>query len=80
MLYEVITPLHWAVSQGETPISYGDDAAPGEWAAIPGVPDEEKRLALIRKLLDHGADLDARVSRPECPIFSSTAGSNTRTP
>ena len=58
------TPLHWASSKGETPISYAGTEAPGEWRAIPGVPDEEKRLALITSLLIHGADIEARSTRP----------------
>ena len=58
------TPLHWAVSKGETPVSYAGTEAPGEWRAIPGVPDEEKRLALIDSLLMHGANIEARSSKP----------------
>ena len=57
------TALHWAVSKGETPVSYAGTEAPGEWRAIPGVPDEEKRFALIDSLLAHGANIEATSSR-----------------
>ncbi len=57
------TPLHWASSTGETPLTYGGIEAPGEWRAIPGVPDREAKLTLIQALIEHGADIEAKISR-----------------
>ena len=58
------TPLLWASSTGETPLTYAEIEAPGEWRAIPGIPDRAGRLALIQTLIEHGADLEAQISRP----------------
>jgi ankyrin repeat protein len=82
------TPLHWAVSTGETPISYAGQDAPGEWAAIPRVPDHDKRIALIKALIAHGANIEAKITkglmawvafeerskRGATPFFTAAAG------
>ena len=62
------TPLHWASSRGENPLSFGDVTTDvettGEWSAISGIPDREAKLNLIRALIDHGAGLETAVVRP----------------
>ena len=58
------TPLHWAVSTGESPLTYGGVKVEGEWRAMPGIPDRTKKLELIQALLDHGADIEATIKRP----------------
>ena len=62
------SPLHWATSRGESPISFGDVTseveATGEWGAISGIPERDAKLDLVRALLDHGANLEAPVVRP----------------
>ena len=59
------TPLHWAVTTFETnPITYPGIQPPGEWAAMSGIPDREGKLALIKALLAHGADVNARTTKP----------------
>ena len=71
------SPLHWACARGENPISFGDVTievdATGEWGAISGIPDREAKLALIRELIERGANLEAAVVRP--PRTGATGGS-----
>ena len=55
------TPLHWAVNRSEAVTSHDYPEAPGEWAALAGIPDRDGKLALIEALLDHGADVNARL-------------------
>jgi ankyrin repeat protein len=58
------TPLHWAASMGETTITYRGVQAPGEWGAIPGVPDKALRMELVKDLIRHGANIEARITKP----------------
>ena len=71
------SPLHWATSRGENPLSFGDVTskveATGEWGAISGIPDRDAKLDLVTALLDHGAKLEAPVQRP--PPTGATGGS-----
>lgn len=57
------TPLHWAVNRSEALTSHDYPDAPGEWAALAGIPDRRGQLALIEALLDHGADVNAQLTR-----------------
>ena len=58
------TPLHWAVTTFETnPVTYPRIEPPGEWAAMNGIPDREGKFALIKALLAHGADVNARTTK-----------------
>lgn len=57
------TPLHWAVNRSEALTSHDYPDAPGEWAALAGIPDRRQQLALIAALLDHGADVNAQLTR-----------------
>ena len=59
------TPLHWAATSFDTtPITYAGIPAPGEWEAMAGIPDRKAKLTLIRALLAHGADVNARTTKP----------------
>ena len=56
------TPLNWAVNRSEALTSHDYPDAPGEWAALAGIPDRRQQLALIEALLDHGADVNAQLT------------------
>ena len=59
------TPLHWASTTLETTlITYPGLPVPGEWEAIAGIPDRNAKTALIEALLAHGADVNARTTKP----------------
>jgi len=58
------TPLHWASSTAETPLTYGGIETSGEWRAMTGVPDRAAQLTLIRTLIEYGADIEAKIARP----------------
>ena len=56
------TPLHWAAGSWQTELSGPNGIATGrddEWRALRGIPGDKVRL--VRALLDHGADPDARL-------------------
>lgn len=53
------TPLHWACGIFEGRLSYDYQNAPGEWAALSGIPDRQQKLRLIRALLAAGANLES---------------------
>lgn len=57
------TPLHWASTRSEGVITNDYPEAPGEWAALAGIPDRTQKLALINALLEKGADVNAQVSK-----------------
>ena len=69
------TPLHWAATSFDTtPITYAGIPAPGEWEAMAGIPDRKAKLTLIRALLAHGADVNARTTKPllaQAPLIAS---------
>ncbi|HEV3062525.1 MAG TPA: ankyrin repeat domain-containing protein [Vicinamibacterales bacterium] len=71
------TPLHWASSMAETPVTYRGIEAPGEWRAIPGVPDPDLRVALVKSLIAHGANLEARITKPMMTVVAFEARSRT---
>ena len=57
------TPLHWASTRSEGVVTNDYPDAPGEWAALAGIPDRAGKIALINALLDHGADVNALVTK-----------------
>jgi uncharacterized protein len=65
------TPLHWAASMAETTITYRGIQAPGEWAAVPGIPDRALRMELVKELIRHGADIEARITKPMMTVVYS---------
>jgi ankyrin repeat protein len=58
------SPLHWAAAR------FDDALAPvvlnqtGEWKSLLGMPDRKGKLALIGALLEKGADLTAKSTKP----------------
>jgi len=71
------TPLHWATSMAETPVTYRGIEAPGEWRSIPGVPDPDLRVALVKSLIAHGANIEARITKPMMTVVAFEARSRT---
>jgi uncharacterized protein len=57
------SPLHWASTKSETVITNDYPEAPGEWAALAGIPNRAAKLDLIKALLAKGADIHARVTK-----------------
>ena len=55
------TALHWAAGTWETSMTYDYPDADGEWKALGGL--QVRKLELIKALLDHGADVNARVTK-----------------
>jgi len=61
-----LTPLHWAATTWESGTAnpvYGFDDA------MAGIPDRPAKLQLVKALLDHGANPNARMTRPQ-PAFA----------
>jgi len=57
------TPLHWAVYKSEGVITNDYPDAPGEWAALAGIPSRTGKLDLIRALIARGATVNARMTK-----------------
>jgi ankyrin repeat protein len=61
-----LTPLHWASGEWETgtanPVYGIEDSSAG-------IPDRQAKLKLVKALLEHHADPNARMTRPQ-PTFS----------
>jgi ankyrin repeat protein len=57
------SPLHWASTRSETVITNDYPDAPGEWAALAGIPNRAAKLELIKALLAKGADVNARLTK-----------------
>jgi ankyrin repeat protein len=61
-----LTPLHWASGEWETgtanPVYGIEDSSAG-------IPDRQAKLKLVKALLEHHADPNARMTRPQ-PAFS----------
>lgn len=55
------TALHWAVGTWETSMTHDYPDSEGEWKALGGL--QERKLEIITALLDHGADVNARVTK-----------------
>src|SRR5262249_19197931 len=65
------TPLHLASTKSEGVITNDYPAAPGEWAGLAGIPSREGKIELIKALLDHGASINARVTK-DLPRYGFT--------
>lgn len=60
------TPLHWASSQWE---SFTANPVYGFNDAMAGIPDRQAKLGLAKALLAHGANVNARMTKPQ-PNFA----------
>ena len=60
-----ITPLHWASTEWET---YTANRVYGLIDAMGGIPDRQAKLQLVNALLAHGANPNARMTRPRPSI------------
>jgi ankyrin repeat protein len=56
------TPLHWVAGTWETSMTHDYPNADGEWGALGGLP-EERKVEIIKALVSHGADINARVTK-----------------
>jgi ankyrin repeat protein len=56
------TPLHWASTRSETVVTNDYPEAPGEWAALAGIPDRAGKVSLIEALIANGANVNAPVT------------------
>ncbi len=57
------TPLHWASGIWESIMTHDYQVEDGEWSTLGGIGRRADKLALIRALLDHGADPNARMTK-----------------
>jgi uncharacterized protein len=60
------TPLHWASSQWE---SFTANPVYGFDDPMSGIPDRHAKLRLVKALLAHGANVNARMTKPQ-PSFA----------
>ena len=60
------TPLHWSSSQWE---SFTANPVYGFDDAMAGIPDRQAKLRLVKVLLAHGANVNARMTKPQ-PQFA----------
>jgi ankyrin repeat protein len=60
------TPLHWASSKWE---SFTANPVYGFEDAMSGIPDRQAKLRLVKALLAHGANVNARMTKPQ-PTFA----------
>jgi ankyrin repeat protein len=60
-----ITPLHWASTEWET---YTANRVYGLIDAMGGIPDRQAKLQLVNALLAHGANPNARMTKPRPSI------------
>ena len=60
------TPLHWAVSKWE---SFTANPVYGFDDPMSGIPDRQAKLKLVNALLAHGANVNARMTKPQ-PSFA----------
>lgn len=68
------TPLHWASTEWE---SYTANPVYGVIDPMGGIPDRKAKLDLVRALLAHGANVNARMTKPRPSIaggYEDTVG------
>ena len=61
-----LTPLHWASSEWE---SFTANPVYGFNDPMAGIPDRQAKLRLVKALLAHGANVNARMTKPQ-PQFA----------
>jgi len=72
-----ITPLHWASTEWET---YTANRVYGLIDAMGGIPDRQAKLQLVNALLAHGANPNARMTKPRPSIAGGYEDSVGATP
>jgi uncharacterized protein len=68
------TPLHWASTEWET---YTANRVYGVVDPMGGIPDRQAKLKLVNTLLAHGANVNARMTKPQPSIaggYEDTVG------
>jgi uncharacterized protein len=68
------TPLHWASTEWE---NYTANRVYGLIDAMSGIPDRQVKLKLVNALLAHGANVNARMTKPQPSIaggYEDTVG------
>jgi ankyrin repeat protein len=60
------TPLHWAAANWE---SFASNPIYGFEDPMSGIPDRQAKLGLVKALIAHGANVNARMTRPQ-PTFA----------
>ena len=68
------TPLHWASTEWET---YTANRVYGLIDAMGGIPDRQAKLQLVNALIAHGANVNARMTKPQPSIaggYEDTVG------
>lgn len=68
------TPLHWASTEWET---YTANRVYGVIDPMGGIPDRQAKLKLVNALLAHGANVNARMTKPQPSIaggYEDTVG------
>jgi len=71
------TPLHWASSQWE---SFTANPVYGFKDPMSGIPDRQAKLRLVKALLAHGADVNARMTMPQPGIAGGYLDATGATP
>ena len=54
------TALHWVAGTWETSITTDYMFTDGEWSALRGLPSQDAKVRMIKALVAHGADVNAR--------------------
>jgi uncharacterized protein len=71
------TPLHWASSQWE---SFTANPVYGFEDPMSGIPDRQAKLRLVKALLAHGANVNARMTTPQPQFAGGYLDANGATP
>jgi len=71
------TPLHWASSQWE---SFTANPVYGFDDPMAGIPDRQAKLRLVKALLAHGANVNARMTKPQPQFAGGYLDANGATP
>ncbi len=71
------TPLHWASSQWE---SFTANPVYGFEDPMSGIPDRQAKLRLVKALLAHGANVNARMTKPQPQFAGGYLDANGATP
>jgi ankyrin repeat protein len=65
--------LHWAAGTFDTVSTHEYQTESGEWSALAGIQPRSAKIHLIKALLEHGANVNARMRRGP-PRFGYTLG------